>query len=153
MNKAEHLVIFTLDEQRYALHLSTISRIVHAVEITPLPRAPDIVRGVVNVQGQVIPVIDIRRRFQLPQREMQLSDHFIIASTSRRPVALVADAVEDVIDYPEQETVPPDKILPGTEYIEGVIKLEDGLVIIHDLDRFLSLDEDKKLDVALKKKG
>lgn len=153
MNNTDCFVLFVLDEQHYALHLSAVTRIVHAVEITRLPKAPDIVCGVVNVQGQIIPVVDIRRRFRLPQREIRLSDHLIIASTSRRPVALLVDAVEGVTEYPEQETISPEEISPGMEYVKGVIKLRGDLILIHDLDKFLSLDEEKKLEDALKKKG
>jgi purine-binding chemotaxis protein CheW len=153
MNTSKHLVLFTLDEQRYALILSAVTRVVRAVEITSLPKAPDIVRGVINVQGQVIPVVDIRKRFRLPEREMGLSDQLIIASISRRTVALVVDAVDGVIELSNQEMIPPERILPDTKYVEGVIKLADGLVLIHDLDKFLSLKEDKKLDAALKKKN
>jgi purine-binding chemotaxis protein CheW len=104
------------------------------------------------VQGQVIPVIDIRKRFRLPEQEMEVSDQLIIASASRRPVALVVDDVEGVMELSNQKMIPPEEILLGTEYIEGVIKLEHGLVLIHDLDKFLSLEEDKELDAALKKK-
>jgi purine-binding chemotaxis protein CheW len=153
MNSFNHLVLFTLDEQRYALYLPTVTRVVRTVEITRLPKAPEIIRGVVNVQGQVIPVVDIRERFRLPEREAELSDQLIIANTARRSVALVVEAVEGVIEHSGKEMIPPEKILPGTEYIKGVIKLEDGLVLIHDLDKFLSLEEDKELDAALKKKG
>ena len=152
MVRSDQYVVFTLDEQRYALHLHAVTRVVRTVEITPLPKAPEIVRGVVNVQGQVIPVVDIRKRFRLPERETELSDQLIIASTARRSVALVVDAVAGVIEHSSQEMIPPEKILPGTEYIEGVIRLEDGLVLIHDLDKFLSLEEDQELDAALKKK-
>jgi purine-binding chemotaxis protein CheW len=153
MNTSNHLVLFTLDEHRYALILSAVTRVVRTVEITPLPKAPDIVRGVVNVQGQVIPVVDIRKRFRLPEREIELSDQLIIANTSRRTVALVVDAVDGVIELSNQEMIPPERILPDTKYVEGVIKLADGLVLIHDLDKFLSLEEGKKLDAALKKKS
>ncbi len=152
MNRFNHLVLFTLDEQRYALYLPAVTRVVRTVEITPLPKAPEAVRGVVNVQGQVIPVVDIRKRFRLPEREMELSDQGIIASTSRRPVALVVDTVEGVIEHSNQEIIPLEKILPSTEYIEGMVKLEDGLVLIHDLDKFLSLEEDKELNDVLKKR-
>ena len=150
--RLNNLVLFTLDEQRYALYLHAVTRVVRTVEIVPLPKAPEIVRGVVNVQGQVIPVVDIRKRFRLPEQEMEVSDQLIIASASRRPVALVVDAVEGVMELSNQKMIPPEEILPGTEYIEGVIKLEHGLVLIHDLDKFLSLEEDQKLDAALKKK-
>ncbi len=105
MDKLNQLVVLTLDEQRYALHLSAVERIVRVVEVTPLPKAPEIVLGVVNVQGQIIPVINIRKRFCLPEREMNLSDQLIIAHTSRRTVALAADAVSGVVERSEQEVI------------------------------------------------
>lgn len=150
MNKSKPYVVFTLDEQRYALHLSAVGRIVRIVEITPLPKAPEIVLGVVNIQGQIIPVFNIRRRFHLPEREIELSDQLIIAHTSRRTVALVVEEVIGIIERAPQEIVPTEQVLPGTEYVEGVVKLEDGMILIHDLDTFLSLKEEKTLDVALK---
>ncbi len=152
MNTSNQLVVFNLDEQRYALYLSAVTRVVRTVEITPLPKAPDITRGVVNVQGQVVPVVDIRKRFRLPEREMELSDQLVIANTARRAVALVVDAVDGIIELSNQKMIPSEEILPSTEYIEGMVKLEDGLVLIHDLDKFLSLEEDKELDDALKKR-
>ncbi len=146
------LVVFTLDEQRYALYLPVVERVVSAVEVTPLPQTPDIVFGIINMQGKVIPVVNIRRRFSLPEREIDLSDQFIIANTSRRTVALVVDTVSGVIESAEGKLIISENITPGMEYVDGVIKLEDGLILIHDLDRFLSLEEEKKLDNALKKK-
>jgi purine-binding chemotaxis protein CheW len=150
MNMSNQLVVFALDEQRYALHLSAVERIVRVAEVTPLPKAPEIVLGVINVQGQIIPVADIRRRFRLPEREIDLSDQLIIAKTSKRTVALVVDEVTGVIESPEQKLVPAKEILPGTDYVEGVMKLEDGLILIHDLATFLSLEEENTLDLALK---
>lgn len=63
MDKLNQLVVFAFDEQRYALHLSAVERIVRMVEITPLPKAPEIVLGVVNVQGRIVPIVNIRKRF------------------------------------------------------------------------------------------
>ncbi len=119
------------------------------VAITPLPKAPDIVLGVVNFQGQVIPLINMRQRFNLPKKEIALSDQLVVAHTSRRPVALVADAVHDVIASSALNLIDTEQVLPGVEYVEGVIKLEDGLILIHDLDKFLSLEEESSLSLAL----
>lgn len=143
------LVVFALEDQRYALHLSAVERIVRAVEMTPLPKAPEIVIGVINVQGRIIPVFNIRRRFYLPEREIELSDQLIIANTARRTVALVVDTVDGVIERLSEEVTPADQVLPRIEYVEGIVKLENGLVLIHDLDKFLSIDEGTKLDEAL----
>lgn len=143
------VVVFTLGDQRYALPLSTVERVVRVVEVTPLPQAPDIVLGVVNVQGRVIPVVNPRPRFRLPERGIALTDQLVIAHTTRRPVALVVDAVTGVLEYSGREAVGARDIVPGVEYVEGVVKLADGLVLIHDLDRFLSLDEVRALDRAI----
>ena len=79
MAPAHQLVVFTMDEQRYALQLAAVERVVRMVEVTPLPQAPQIVLGVINAQGRIIPVVDIRRRFRLPARDIRLSDHLLIA--------------------------------------------------------------------------
>lgn len=149
MKDADSIIVFTLDDQRYALPLRAVDRVVRMVEITPLPKAPDIVLGVINLQGQIIPVINMRRRFRLPEREIALADQLVVAHTARRPVALVADAVLDVIVCPAQSLIAAEDVIPNIEYVEGVIKLEDGLILIHDLDKFLSLEEEDSLAHAL----
>ena len=149
VSSSKRFVVFSLDEQRYALHLSVVKKTARAVDVTPLPKAPDIVLGVINVKGRVIPVVKVRQRFDLPEREMELSDRLIIANTSRRAVALLADAVMGVVELGEQEVIATEEVLPDAEYVKGVLKLPDGLVLIHDLDSFLSLDEGNKLDTAM----
>ena len=151
MPESLQLVVFNLDDQRYALHLPCVERAIRMVEITPLPKAPDIVLGLVNVHGQVMPVLNIRRRFRLPEREADLGDQLIIARTTRRRVALVVDTVNDVLALPPGELVAPETILTQLEHVEGVVKLDDGMVFIQDLDRFLSLDEEQALEAALEK--
>lgn len=149
MKYPEYLIVFTLGNQRYALPLVAVDRVLRMVAITPLPKAPDIVLGLVNIQGRVIPVINMLRRFGMPEREIALSDQLVVAHTARRPVALVADTVLDVVACPAQGRIAAAEVAPGIEYVEGVIKLEDGLVLIHDLDKFLSLEEEDLLDRAL----
>jgi len=150
MRKLCFAIVFTLGNQRYALPLLAVDRVVRMVVITPLPKAPDIVLGVVNFQGRVIPVINMRRRFNLPEKDIALTDQLVVAHTSRRPVALVVDAVHDVIAGSAQDLIETENILPGIEYVDGVIKLEEGLILIHDLDKFLSLEEEISLNQALK---
>lgn len=149
MKKPDYLIVFSLDRQRYALPLHAVDRVVRMVAITPLPKAPDIVLGVVNIQGRVIPVINMRRRFRLPERAIALTDQLVVAHTALRPVALVADAVLDVIAYPAQSLIAAEDVLPNIEYVEGVVKLADGLILIHDLNKFLSLEEENFLAHAL----
>lgn len=149
---AEHAVL-CFDEMRVALPLSFVQRVVRAVQFTPLPDAPGIVLGVVNIQGRIIPAVNMRRRFRLPERDIALTDQIVIAHTGQRAVALVADEVSGIFEYAEPNIVGAEKILPGLEYIDGVVKLNEGLILIHNLDRFLSLEEAESLDRAMATSG
>lgn len=144
------LVIFTLDENRFALKLAAVERVVRVVEITPLPKAPDIVLGIIDVQGGIIPVIDVRKRFRFPERETQLNDQLVIARTAKRNVALLADDVTGVMACPKERIVKAEKVVSGMEFVEGIVKIDAGMILIHDLDTFLSLDEENRLDDALR---
>jgi purine-binding chemotaxis protein CheW len=150
MNQGIQLCLFTLDERRYALPLSCVERVVFVVDITPLPKAPPVVLGVISVKGNIVPVYDLRRRFHLPEREIELADQLMIARTSRQTVALLVDSVDGVIEIPEEDIAAAQGILPDIEYVQGIVKLQDGLVLIHDLEHFLSTDEEHTLDEALK---
>ena len=143
-------LIFAIDEQRFALKLSVVERVVRAAEVTPVPRAPAILFGVLNVQGEIIPVINTRRQLGFSERDIRPSDQFIIARAPERVVALVADTVCDVVSVSESAVIAAEKIMPGAEFIEGVMKLEDGLVLIENLEKFLSSEEHKTIDESLK---
>ena len=146
MGNLIRLLEFMIVDQQYALFLDSVDKVVRAVEVTPLPDAPESVLGVVDVQGQVLPVLNIRKRFGIPDKEIDLTDQLIIARTKRRMVVLLVDRVNGVIEHPENEIFDTKKISPCMEYIEGIVKFEDGLILIHDLDKFLSLDEEKTLE-------
>lgn len=149
MAEVTPLIAFALDDQRVALSLSSVERIVRLVEITPLPQAPAIVLGVVNLQGRIIPVLDVRRRFGWAGREPDVTNQLIIARTARRSVALLVDRVLDILHPSAGSVLEGDAILPRLDYMKGVVKLPDGLVLIHDLDTFLSLEEEAAVDRAL----
>ena len=149
----DQIVLFTLDEPRYALYLSAVERVVRAVEVTPLPNAPGIVLGAINWQGKIIPVMDIRKRFNLPAREMDLDDRFIIARAAGRLVALAAESVAGIRGLTEQESASAAQAAPFAGDLKGVAKVDGDLVLICDLDRFLSPDEEQKLDAAISGAG
>jgi purine-binding chemotaxis protein CheW len=143
------LVVFRLDNQRFAMPLAAVERIVRAAEVTALPKAPAIVLGVVDVAGCVYAVLNARQRFGLPDKEIRPADQFLIVRTARRKVVLVIDEVEGMVERLPAEIVAPAMIMPGLEQIQGVIKLGDGLALIYDLERFLSLEETDALEAAL----
>jgi purine-binding chemotaxis protein CheW len=144
-------VVFGLDGQRFALRLSAVQRVVRAVAVTPLPGAPPVVLGAIDVAGSIVPVIDVRRRLSPASHEVRASDQFLIATTARRSVALLIDEAHGVIEHEPSAVVDAARIAPGLERFHGVVQLEDGLVLIHDLDAFLSLDEARALDESMQR--
>lgn len=144
------LVVFTLDHQHYGIRLTAVERVAQVVEIAPLPKAPEVVIGVINAQEQIIPVISLRKRFDLPEREIDLSDQLIIARTKRRKLALLVNNVTQVISPVNLEFLNAEDLFPNIPYLAGVLKLAGGLLLIHDLDQFLSLDDEAALDEAMK---
>lgn len=143
------VVVFRLDHNRYALRLAAVERIVRAVEVTLLPNAPRIVLGAIDVHGQVLPVLNVRRRFLLPDRAIRPADLFLLAHTTRRMVALVVDAAEGLVECSDADIVATTRLAAGLGRFPDVITLRDGLVLIHDLETFLSADEADALDDAM----
>lgn len=142
-------VLFKLDERTFALHLESVDRIIRAVEVTPLPKAPEIVLGIINVHGEVIPVVDIRKRFSLPDKKISLTDQIIIVKTSKRKIGFFADSAEGYKQVPEEEIVHDSQIWQGIEYVDGVIRISDEMVLINNLEKFLMIDEENQIDSAL----
>ncbi len=149
MDSSNKLLLFTLSEQRCALALSVIERIVPVVAVNPLPKAPEMVMGLINVQGRAIPVLNIRALVGLPEVGIALSDQMIIARTSRRTVAILVDNAVGVIDYRPEDITASEELFPGIAYLKGVVKLRDGIAYIYHLDSFLSLDEEAALNHIL----
>ncbi len=135
------LVVFEIDKHRYALHLESVVRVVRMVEISPLPRVPDHVMGMINLQGQIIPVINMRRVVNLPEREIRLNDQLIIVHSARKTFALYVDSVIGNTEKLPEEITKAGAVYTGIQYVEGIIKFEDGLTLIHNPEKFLSDDE------------
>ena len=144
MPDVSRLVVFILDQRRYGVPLGNVERIVQVVEVVPVPQAPSVVLGVINVHGLIVPVFNLRERLGLPAHEMQISDQFIIARTQSRTVALLADEVTGVEDV---ELPAADVSAAG--FVEGVVQNHDALVFICDIERFLSGEEQVMLNASL----
>ncbi|MBI4501606.1 MAG: chemotaxis protein CheW [Gemmatimonadetes bacterium] len=146
------LLVFLLESERFGLKAEVVREVVRAVAVAPLPKAPAIVEGVINFRGSVVPVLDIRRRFGLPPKAVAPNQHLLIARAGPRVVALRVDRAIDLVSVP-QDAIESASAAPGAEYVKGIAKLPDGLLVIHDLERFLSLDEAEKLDAAGASRG
>jgi purine-binding chemotaxis protein CheW len=143
------LVIVELEGQRYGLRADAVREIVRAATITPLPNAPAVVEGVINVRGSVVAVLDLRRRFGLPARALDPSEYFALARAGDREVALRVDRAIELVSVDPAAVDRAEPILRRSRYLAGVAKLDDGLVLIHDLEAFLSEAEAASVDEAL----
>ena len=119
-----------------------------AVEVSPVPNAPQVIHGLIDYHGMVVPVINLRCRLQLPEQPIRRNDIFIIADTSIRKIALVADAAKDVISIPGIDRVSSARVDPGIE-AGGILRLDDGIILIYDIEKFLSGKEEKELQEAI----
>lgn len=152
MGELQDFLLFSIENQRFVIPLSQVEKIVRAVEIVPLPKAPDVVDGIINVQGRILPVVNLRKRFDLSVRPLDVRDHFVVCNTSRRTLAILVDVVMDIIQIPEERIVDQKKIVEKAKYVKGALKLDDGVVLIQDLENLLSLEEEQMLESALEKK-
>lgn len=143
------IVVFVLDGQRYGVGLDVVERVLHMVAITPLPGRPDVVLGAVNLAGRVVAVIDVRRRLGLAAGDLGPQAQLLVAKTRRRIVALPVDQVTGVTEVKADRIASPEAVVPGLAPLAGVAALPDGLMLIHDLEAFLSLEEERQLDDAL----
>lgn len=147
------LLPFGLDHWKCALDVRVVDRIVPLVEVTPLPKSPEVVLGVINARGEILPVVSLRRRFGVREVEPKLTARLIIARTARRAIALLVDSVDGVVERPAQQVIKADRTIPGTEYLAGITKLDGDILLVHDLDAFLSLEEESRLTEALSVNG
>jgi len=139
---------FEVADRRVALPAEAIQEVVRAVAISRLPKAPPVVEGVINVRGTLVPALDIRARFRLPPEPLDPGQHLIIARAGSRTVALRVDRAVALVTV-DEAAIAPGSVVPGAEHVAGIARLPDGVLVIHDLERFLSLDEAGQLDEAV----
>src|SRR4051794_33042700 len=111
------VLLFTLEGQRYALPSADVRELVRAVRLTPLPRAPDVVEGLLNLRGELLPVLALRRRFRLPPRPLSPMDHLIIARAGTRLVGLRVDRAEGLLPLEPGTLDSTPTPLPGVGYV------------------------------------
>ena len=124
---------------------------IRAAALTRIPQAPDIVLGILDLHGDVIPVINLRKRFCLPVQAIGCDDQYVIARTGRLTMALPVDGTEGVIEQAAEALLPAEAIVAGSRYLAGVTRTADGLVLIHDLDTLLFPSEEQQICAALEK--
>lgn len=146
---ASEILIFEIAGRRFGALLPDVVEVLRSATISPLPKAPPVIEGVLNVRGTVIPVLDIRIRFDLPGKPLELTDQLIVVRTQQHIAALRVDQAIDIVRIMDADIVDAKDVLPSSTYIAGVAKLPDGLVLINDLNAFLTQAEKEQLGHAL----
>ncbi len=141
-----HVVIFQLGEQRYAIPVAEIAQLIEMVAITPIPNAPGIVVGVINVRGKVVPIIDLRQRLGLSTLDYGLHTPIVLLDLESLMLGIVVDKVLQVQEISSDMWETPPQIMPKhmatrTKFIVGVAKLEDYLLVILNINALLTEPE------------
>lgn len=136
-----HLVTFQLLKEEYGIEIASVQEIIRATDITPVPGAPSHVRGVINLRGKIIPVVDLRTRFALPPAESSDAQRIVVVELKEKRIGMLVDSVSQVIKIPSGvvEEMPEEAISLDENFIKGVGKLDGRLIIILDLNRSLLL--------------
>jgi purine-binding chemotaxis protein CheW len=134
------LVTFSIGEEEFGVDILKVQEIIRTMEITKVPRAQEFVEGVINLRGKVIPIIDLRRRFGFTSKEYDKHTRIIVIEINNMFVGFVVDSVSEVLRIPAATVEPPPPVVAGveSEYISGVGKLQDRLLILLDLEKLLS---------------
>ncbi len=140
------LVSFLLDDVEYGIDILQVHEIIRIPEVTRLPNTPSYIKGVINLRGSVIPVVDMRERFGLQQGEITDLTRIIVIETGDKLVGLWVDHVYQVVRLPLRNIDPPSDLIEGIseEFIKGIGRLHNRLVVILNLDSILFSKEDKK---------
>ncbi len=136
-------VTFFLENEKYGIRVMQVQEVLRMTEIAPVPGAPHYVLGIINLRGNVVTVIDSRKRFGLPDKEPDDSTRIVIIEAGDHVVGILVDSVAEVVDLraSEIETAPNVGTDDSSKYIQGVSSQRQELLILVDVDKLLSDDE------------
>jgi purine-binding chemotaxis protein CheW len=142
-------VTFILMDEVYGINVMQVQEVLRVTEIAPVPGAPSYVLGIINLRGNVVTVIDTRKRFGLPSSELDDSSRIIVIESEKQVVGILVDAVAEVVELHEGDIDAAPNV--GTEdssrYIQGVATREDGLLILVDLNKLLTDEEWQEINM------
>lgn len=142
--KERQLVVFRIGVEEFGVEINQVKEIVRLVPITPIPRAPDFIEGVVNLRGQILAVIDLAKRLELKPSPRSERTRIIVAELGENTIGMIVDEVSEVLRIAEKSIDPTPEMITTElqyEYIKGVGKIDDRLLILIDLAKVLSTDE------------
>lgn len=143
------LISFLLEDVEYGVDISSVHQIMRVSDITRLPNTPDYIKGVINLRGNVIPVVDVKERFGFPKADITELSRIIVIETFSKLIGLTVDNVHQVVRIPENNVDPPAALIEGVseDFIYGIGRLRDRLIVILNLEKIIIFeDEIEKID-------
>jgi purine-binding chemotaxis protein CheW len=142
------LVSFRLAQEEYGIEITKVQEIILLGEITRVPQTPDYIKGLINLRNMVIPIVDLRLRFGLPQEEPTGDTRIMVINVHGKTIGMIVDAVSEVLRVARDQIVPPPPTVAGLgrEYLTGLVRLEHRLLILLDIDYLLTPEETTDLD-------
>lgn len=147
----ELYLTFRMGEERYGIEILRVQEIIQMMTVTPIPRTPAFVKGVVNLRGKVIPVIDLRMKFSLPANNANEQNCIIVVDLGDMHMGVVIDSVSDVINFPKDkiDKVPSFGVNLDTAFIRGIGKEDEIVTILLDIHAVLTTDEQEALSTLM----
>ena len=138
----KELVLFELGKEIYGVNISVVIEIIRMQPITRVPKAPFFVEGVINLRGKVIPIVDMRKRFGLPEAEQNKDNRIMVLDSGGQNIGIIIDAVTEVLRIPSDSVEPPSDIIvsAAADYLLGIAKHDKTMIILLDMDRVLAKD-------------
>jgi len=148
-------VIFHLGGSEFGVEIAQVLRIIRSMKITRVPRAPRFLEGVVNVHREMVPVVDLKKRFELPWQEYGGKARILVVEVEGQTVGMMVDSVTEITWIPTSTIEPPPEMVAEINgvYLTGLGRLDDRLIIILDLSRVLTIEEVEELAVSSQYSG
>jgi purine-binding chemotaxis protein CheW len=148
MEKDLQVVGFRIGNETYGVRIASVREIVRVPEITTVPSAPDLIEGVINLRGKIIPVMDLRKRFGQAEIQPDKKNRILVVELDNKLVGLIVNAASEVLKIPPSDIEAPGTVFAEGEsgYVTGVGKLKGRLIILLDISKLLQRPEYKRLE-------
>lgn len=151
----QQLVVFSLGKEEFGVDISRVREIVRLHNITAIPQSAEFVEGLVNLHGQIVPIVDLCKRFLMSEktdRENAAEQRIIVLHIQERSIGILVDGVSEILRIADESIEPPPPIVAnsaGAEFIRGIAKVADRLIVMLDLERMFSSEEQDVFEAAV----
>jgi purine-binding chemotaxis protein CheW len=145
----KQVVTFSVDVEEYGIEILKVQEVIRLPQITKLPKAPQFIKGIIDLRGVVIPIVDLREKFGLVAKEYKENTRVIIIEVEEKKIGMIVDNVSQVVSTPESSILPPPPSMyksDSEKYIDGVIRLEERFIILLNINHIFSTEEVVQLE-------